>query len=132
MLPMSEAILLGSSQIRWLAGTRGHNTGAGCALGMAEIANQGSGRYRGAETIYPWLTQEVSSHLPCGRGHKYYDVSGFHDRYSTAIAHIFNEHVMGDHTWSIEQLADWVRSVEPPATKEEVVVQPHKRRYTCC
>jgi hypothetical protein len=36
------------------------------------------------------------------------------------ITHLFDEHVMADPaTWTLEQLADWVRTVEGPAREEE-------------
>ncbi|MGA8688919.1 MAG: hypothetical protein WB662_03165 [Methyloceanibacter sp.] len=35
-----------------------------------------------------------------------------------AIVHIFNQHVC-DGDWTIEQLADWVASIEPPDPAEE-------------
>jgi len=35
------------------------------------------------------------------------------------IVHLFNYHVMTKKDWTMDQLIDWVRSVEPPDPEED-------------
>jgi hypothetical protein len=36
----------------------------------------------------------------------------------SVIVHLFNYHVVTAKDWTIERLADWVRSIEPPEPNE--------------
>jgi hypothetical protein len=122
---ISEAILLGSTYINPVPYTTDNNGGGGCALGMAIIA---TGSMNLAE--FPWLREPCKA--PCGCDSIRYpanDPAGRHTYpitcYAEAIAHLFNEHVMehectGKAAWTLEQLVDWVRTVEP---KEGEVMQ---------
>jgi len=122
---LSEQILLGSMTLVPVAYKRHSGDQIqGCALGMAETAS-GISDY-GAEHRWPWLNGNTA--CPCGcktykqRGGKIFIACPI-ESYAQAIAHIFNEHVMEDKTWTLEQLVDWIRSVEPaePEPVPEVV-----------
>lgn len=92
----------------------------GCALGMGLI---GSGeeiteRFGLTKSIYvawPWLNMQMPT--PCGC------TDTFRSNAFGVIGHIFDEHVMGDKDWTLDQLIDWVRSVEPPEP-DELSTQP--------
>lgn len=122
---LSEAILLGSMTARAIAYSRHDDNGGACALGMAENARGCSG-FDAAENAYPWLRHHAQA--PCGhKGHRqlsgplrvpYYVPIG---NYSSVIAHIFNEHVCEDKTWTLEQLVDWIRSVEPQDSPDTTI-----------
>lgn len=58
---------------------------------------------------FVWMTNQCN--LPCGCSRTgIYAVS---DNVCCAIAHVFNEHIYGKQDWTLDQLIDWVRSVEP-------------------
>ena len=115
----STAINLGRSMIRWVAGTRNDGHGSGCALGMAEKAV-------GHTWDWSWSTSATMS-FPCtcnlraaimGSGCEW----SFHTAPCSAmniIVHLFNYHVMTKKDWTMDQLIDWVRSVEPPDPEED-------------
>src|SRR5260370_38229293 len=115
----SEAMMLGSKVIKPLAYSKGDDQGSGCVLGMAEFAvgRTNWGGYfdeKAAENVWPWLTEAISV-TPCGC--HYYKQCGTSIFQITAkistIVHLFNEHVMQRQDWTMERLADWIRSVEP-------------------
>jgi hypothetical protein len=115
---LSEAILLGSTMLRPMAFTQNDGKGSGCALGMAAIAGLGDSAW-GKDTYDGWASSAPAV-APCGHKEylqKFCDDSDGHlqpiKTVTSVIAHIFNEHVMGDGSWTLEQLVDWVRSVEP-------------------
>ena len=108
---------------------------SGCALGMAgkacglrmrtlscrilgiRIPSQDD--YTSIERRWPWLMRVFNETLPCGC-----EPEEDSDDFEDAIVHIFDEHVcMNDEHWTLEQLVDWVRSVEP--AEEE---QPSKEQ----
>ena len=83
-----------------------------CALGMATLAVS-INKYDYHQK-WPWLREKMRA-LPCGC--KYIQM------YDSAITHLFDIHVMeGD--WTLDQLIDWVRSVEPaeatPQTEQAI------------
>lgn len=105
-----EAVLLGSTVLRPIPHVRRNNNGGGCALGMAEAAS-GSAL---AEFTWPWLKTSPDKY-PCGC---LLFMPGFENillpwNYAVVVAHIFNEHVCKDKTWTLEQLVDYIKSVEP-------------------
>lgn len=115
---LSEAILLGSVSVRPLAGHMikfENGETFGCALGMACIS--AAVPVFKSKQIYdewPWL-QAVFA-LPCCCGGDVFLAS-------SVIVHIFDYHIMGSYHpyWTLEQLVDWVRSVEPPEPDQEQV-----------
>lgn len=115
-LRLSEAILLGSTSVRPLAGHMikfQNGETFGCALGMA--CTSAAVPFFKSQKIYdewPWLREWFTLPCCCGSG-GYFACS--------VIVHIFDCHVMEVNKphWTLEQLVDWVRSVEPPEPDQE-------------
>jgi hypothetical protein len=120
---LSEAILLGSSVVKpepgyLLTEWRGENQG--CALGMACKAEN-------IAVLHPTDLTPIYAHWPWTL-HSWHanrclcrDIIPFHNA-AQLIAHMFDWHVFDDQfrdtpriqpVWTLEQLVDWVRSVEP-------------------
>ena len=87
----------------------------GCALGMGLAGSgflatdfdiRGTKPYEALVKNWPWLESEAGS-VPCQ--------CGFLGRtwHFDVIGHIFDSHVVGDGRWTLDQLIDWIRSVEP-------------------
>jgi hypothetical protein len=57
---------------------------------------------------WPWVSKPLLN-LPCGCLHK----DDFADGANGTIAHLFDRHVFEKCDWTLDQLIDWVRSVEP-------------------
>jgi hypothetical protein len=124
---LSEAILLGSTVIAPKAGGQYFSKSqSGCALGMAAIARgceygtkghaipEQDRRAVGTEGVWgSWVMREVVRPCDCWRFRVPHEM-----RIKDVIAHIFDHHVMAKKNWTLEQLAAWVKTVEP---KEEVV-----------
>ena len=118
---LSDAIALGRMILRPLGGTFNDGKGGGCALGMAYMA-AGLDPYKElfsamqCEPGWKWIENTLFV-LPCG-------CTGYNKLYAlSTIVHLFDIHVMHLGDWTLDQLIDWVRSVEPPEaitdTKEE-------------
>lgn len=108
-MKLSEAILLGSSMLKPVAGRLGEGD-EGCALGMAGVA--ACGKHDGVNCdVFTWVNDK-SADSPCGCFAGNFGMKSVR----AWIAHIFNEHVMDDKTWTLEQLCDWIRTVEPAET----------------
>jgi hypothetical protein len=122
---LSEAIQLGRTVIRPVSGIQDDGRGGGCAIGMGLKANgvQPSRRpvvdgdftspeeketFEAAIGAWPWLGATIS--IPCS-----YPciLSGHPASYANAIAHIFGSHVFGKADWTLNQLVEWIQSVEP-------------------
>ena len=130
-MKLSEAILLGSTVLAPKAGKQ-HDSelNAGCALGMAAIANgctfrtvtepfdEKDRRTLGTEAIWgSWVLTAVSRPCACWRIRVPRQM-----RVKDIIAHLFDHHIMAKGDWTLEQLAGWVRTVEP----EELIRQGSK------
>jgi hypothetical protein len=99
------------------------NDGSGCALGMAVIAIGGEyrqctlaeykGRTGGVEDIWTWL--DVYKPATCGCFVSLFPrlMPNVAMSIRETIAHLFDNHVFGKQDWTLDQLIDWVRSVEP-------------------
>lgn len=122
-----EALILGSMMMRPVPYTRSDGRGGGCALGMIGLASGGNPHT--FDATYGWLAESFVEAYPCGADHSYSKDRGWAraDRYASAIAHIFNEHVCGDHTWTIEKLADWIRENDPTIEHEPVAAEAGER-----
>lgn len=124
-MKLSEAILAGSTGIRAIAGTRyGFKEGSphGCALGMAEFSIGLFGHPVGAEGNWEWLNQSYTAEFfPC---HCCPTLRG--STYSTVIAQTFNNHVMGRKDWTLEQLVDYVRSIEPAEETDPELAEQYR------
>ena len=121
MLRAAEAMMLGFiGGLRPVAGVRTDGNGGGCALGAIEKAcgrtydaNLAQIDYQAyfeeiAEARYPWLNTGVSAPWSAG-----IVKTGTLWPVACIIAQTFNERVMGDHSMTIEQLAEWIDSVDP-------------------
>lgn len=120
-MKLSDAFLLGSLAVKPLARVR-HLGESGCAIGMAEVA-VGASVVQCMEDFWPWVKGVAPKTPPCGS----WDCQDEHGvptpnytrNFVSIIAHMFNQHVMGDRTWTNEMLADYLRSVEPPEPAEQ-------------
>jgi hypothetical protein len=118
---LSDAILLGSTAVEPAFGfeCKSKSPPRGCALGMGLYAVGRFGDW--SDRVFPWLKrplpQEKSLCRCCRREYSY----------GRSIAHIFDWHVHIDKTWTLEQLCDWVRSVEPEEAPEQAEVAANPR-----
>ncbi len=122
-MKLSEAILLGSTVARPLAGGLATDpTRQTCAFMMAAAAlSKPECLWEEAPREWPWLTQQLA-HVPCGcRAWCRYLPAN----YMTAIIHLFACHVAAK-DWTLEQLVAWIASVEP---REEPVVLERRDEY---
>lgn len=83
-----------------------------CALGMALAANNTAVSYEAFFKLWPWAKEMSYTEAPCGcRIPNGSDAAG-------VIMHLFDNHVRGNpniyREWTLEQVIDWVSSVEPP------------------
>jgi hypothetical protein len=121
---LSEAIALGRTLIHPMPGFVLDYAGLnGCALGMGYKASGGTEKVHPLECtigleevirVWPWLENTIKQ-LPCKCESSLYN-------YAQVIGHLFDDHIMdgtidsgplpGDR-WTLDQLIDWVRSVEP-------------------
>ena len=133
-MKLSEAILLGSTVLAPKAGRQHFSElKAGCALGMAAIANgctfrpvtqfdEKDRRTLGTEGVWGnWVLTEVRRPCECWR-----ILVPREMLIKDIIAHLFDHHVMRRKNWSLEQLVEWVKTVEPkdavpPATAKRVL-----------
>lgn len=118
-MQLSEAINIGSTCVLpRKGGAAGSLTSppSGCAQDMAAFA-VGSYATRYAVEIWPWLGNEHID-LPCGCSRLGYGYS-----FAGTVAHIFDQHVLGDKQWGLEKLVDYVRSIEPSAALEEIAAK---------
>lgn len=114
---LSDAIALGRVVIKPFRGRIFNSPTEGCALGMglAGIGRHGNGHSPAID--WPWLHKDAP--LPCGCYCD--DIDSFR-----VITHIFDDHIMGicSNRWTLDQLIDWVRSVEPNEPEECAAQQP--------
>ena len=137
---LSHAIALGRTLVRPGTRNEANEDGSGCARGMAlESVGERCPRFdpnrcwtnavRFAE-IWPWTTiryvyqPDVCECLvkdPEGNILVQVDVAW-------TIAHIFDHHIystdLARRTWTLDELIDWVRSIEPKAATAAPVGQP--------
>lgn len=127
----SDALMLGATMLKPLRGVFIHDAiDGGCALGMIEVAFHGIPKTRaGARGNNRWILEMRVGGvpLPCDCNPEYslmgscgdfYRSEDIRRTYQNVIVHLFNQHVC-DGSWSIERLADYVRSVEPAEPSEE-------------
>lgn len=136
-MKLSEAILLGSTILAPKAGRQHYSeSNAGCALGMAAIANgytfrTVSGpipardrRTIGTEGVWgSWVLTEVRRPCDCWRYRVPREM-----RIKDIVAHLFDYHVMAKQNWTLEQLVAWVRTVEPNDIAPQASVNPDRFR----
>lgn len=87
----------------------------GCALGMALLAtgnSTGLCNYDKIKEMWPWLSTSDYHCTDCKS-------SCIWDRaFGITIYRAFDQHVMMDKTMTLDQLIDWVRSIEPVPQEE--------------
>jgi len=107
---LSEAIMLG----RHLVEKQMCGLLPNCAMGMALRASGWTDltfdSMYGYELVklWPWLNNPMPQILPCD-----HLIAGIKNQMTYAIMHLFDGHVCVREDWTLEQLVDWVRSVEP-------------------
>lgn len=154
---VSEAILLGSTLVKSKAGAL-HFSGenAGCALGMAVIAN--GGRFVPARRVVPaserrtlnveviwgtWLLRSIARPCDCRaplqrNGLQLRDIVAYvrhprslalprEMRIKDIIAHLFDHHVMQKRDWTLIRITTWLQPLEP---SEPQPVVPVRREAT--
>lgn len=102
---LSEAIAMGRVLVDRMEVAALH----GCALGMALKAVGGITTIEGYERVrreWPWVMTAQYHCQNCATEDKF-KFSG------SVIYRAFDQHVMTDKTMTLDQLIDWVRSVEP-------------------
>jgi hypothetical protein len=109
---LSTAIALGRTILRPAFGSFS-NGEEGCALGMAaEAANieTPDGQYIGKSFsgLWPWMLRDTFD-CPCDCPR----LDGRKAPPTETIIHLFDFHVMTLRDWTLDQLIDWVRLVEP-------------------
>ena len=123
MMRAAEAMILGSTLIRGVPYTTDDSHGGGCALGMIGAA---TGRQGGWWMDHSKLWSTIQK-IPCPCVSAFGLTTPFGGRVvpcAGAVAHLYNEHVHGDHTWTLEQLADWVESVDPTPRECDMITTP--------
>ncbi len=118
---LSEAIAMGSLVVRPRATREWYEGGTGCARGMAleavgrriHVAAPPTGSH-GLVFLSVWPWTGISEHvLPCACGSPELWAA------CNVITHIFDSHVMQVKDWTLPQLIEWIRSVEPKETEEK-------------
>lgn len=119
-MQLSEMIALGRTLCLSVPGTQDDYHGGGCALGMAARAMD-KRSFDGGYALTELNCAEVLLIVvrPCSC---LVDLGFWNNKLGGIIAHLFNMHVHGDKTWTLDQLIDWVRSVEPAETIETEAV----------
>jgi hypothetical protein len=83
----------------------------GCAFGMALNAVGCPKFYENIHEQWPWVETEFKKNCPvCNR-----KLSS--NLIRRMITHVFDYHVIVEKDWNLEQLIDWVRSIEPEETE---------------
>jgi hypothetical protein len=130
---LSHAIFLGSSLLKARAGGF-PGDGEGCALQMGIKAVNGNASWLNAYWIWPWLRTNLAE-SPCGCT---WGQTGYATQTPlTAIVHIFDKHIMDkhimdEHMWTLEQLCDWIRSVEPEEVQSPTLVEEKPQKKLEC
>lgn len=128
---LSDAIATGRMLVRSLPGVILTDGDRGCAIGMAIVA-AGKVEFTSSDNclggIWPWTNVCPPDDLyPCGCGSVSvgFPVEAEWNFAGSVIAHLFDFHVEWDKQprWTLDQLIDWVRSVEPsePELQQEAV-----------
>jgi hypothetical protein len=126
MMKLSEALELGRTIVKPIAGQEWAPDGSGCARGMAleAIGLRSTASFCQDLAFYdcwPWTTQPKQGDRVYCPGCLNYSRSN----YARIIAHIFDHHIMGAHDWAMDQLISWVRSVEPAEHKQKTEKEEH-------
>jgi hypothetical protein len=120
-MKLSDAILSGSTVLAPQGGSQySAENKAGCALGMAAVANGCTfhkvshvnpleRRTLGVEGIWgAWVLALVKRPCKC-----FFLIVPRQMRVKDVIAHLFDWHITIKNDWTLEQLVGWVKTVEP-------------------
>lgn len=121
----SDAIALGRTMIQPCPLAVFGDRNNGCAQGMAIAAVGGYDRWTAGYTsrdFWPWTIKHEE--IPCACQSR----GGYGENTLGVVAHLFDKHVFGDKTWTLDQLIDWVRSIEPPEPEEALAVSTQPDR----
>jgi hypothetical protein len=110
-----EALLAGSKLMYPVGGNFNDGKGGGCAYGMMERAGH---RYGGTWIYSDLFMSELPCDCPTGAvlmwgGNRMAPHPGGRLAIHMAIVHLFNWHVCVAHDWTIEMMADWIKSIDP-------------------
>lgn len=123
---LSEAIATGRVLVLPSSGSEWFQDGSGCARGMALEAvgkrlevTRGQENWKRFLAEWPW-TAELHTKKPCDCIFPFSFGSASEATVCGWIVHLFDLHVANTEDWTLDQLIDWVRSVEPaePAPAE--------------
>lgn len=132
-MKISIAMALGRTMIFPIAGTHlNHGKTGGCAWGMVEVAAPSSfgGAWRRA-IYFRTLPPCGCTGAVLGNGMCVVKIDHICDL-GHMIVHLFNDHVMTKKDWTLDQLIDWVASVEPPDPEEEVIRKEIHEEILAC
>lgn len=119
-MKISTAMALGRTMIMPLAGVHlSTDQKMGCALGMVQIAAPSLWQ----DTFMRARHTLVTTPCTCEMGHvggMAWDMIRRTNSLNETIIHLFNHHVMVKKDWTMDQLIDWVASVEPRDPEEAV------------
>lgn len=130
-MKISTAMALGRTMIKPLAGIfLNPAKDSGCAWGMACLAapSHFNSFLIRAECCEVRLPCKCNGWVIGGSMRPYH--AGEADNLRDCIVHLFNYHVMTRKDWTMDQLIDWVASVEP-ADPEDKVTEAVKENTEC-
>jgi hypothetical protein len=113
---LSTAIMLGRTTIAELTVYKLD----GCALGMAANAAGIERDYLSIGIRWPWLGDIIRCPFVGAQGYG-----------MVIVAYVFDCHVMRLKEWTMEQLCDWVRSVEPPDPEDHYGIKVEADPTVC-
>lgn len=127
----AEALILGSTIVKPVAGNIDDDKGGGCALGMINHGLGSNQRYEFTET-FPWMWKENYTALPCdckderliGSGCGMFPRNQIQRHITSIVVHLFNWHVCHVHDWTIDRLAEYIDSVDPTPRETPKVEEP--------
>jgi hypothetical protein len=125
---LSDAIAMG----RMLVPEQRRFVLGGCAFGMALKACGAELLYEEVKRLWPWTAEKQEIEPPCGCVASFvYPAADA----SAAIFHLFDNHVRGNpnifRPWTLDQLIDWVRSVEPAEDEDVAPVVESPSSVSC-
>ena len=117
---LSDAIALGRTLTKQVTANLFYDNGCACARGMACLAVGKEAQAGKIEKeIWPWLNNRFEEPCQCGEGCGKSEYTQYYQAWGI-INHLMF-HVVGckdnrpfPQTWTLDELIDWVRSVEPP------------------
>ncbi len=136
----AEHMMLEATHYKLAPYSRSDGGNERCALGLVQKEDY----EQNAEHIYPWIKETITA-IPCHCSMAYCNSGNIPHGVRVAavmgIVHLFNEHVMQGgkqkeygicsdpcEPWTMEQLADWINSVDPTVDQPEGDDQKEKQQ----